>query len=69
VKFLTETSLILLDSRRCRNKPVSAKTVIGEVVLSLFLVNVSIFVQEIVDDGFQSHLLPLSVSGNSNMLL
>lgn len=33
------------------------------------MVNVSIFVEEFVDDGFQAHQLPLSVSGNSNVLL
>jgi hypothetical protein len=58
VKFLKETGLILLDSRKYRNKPVSAKPLMVEVVLPLVLFNVSIFVQEIVDDGFQPHLLP-----------
>jgi hypothetical protein len=46
-----------------------AKTHRGDVVLPLLLVNVPIFVQEFVDDGFQPHSLPLSVSRNSNVLL
>jgi hypothetical protein len=40
-----------------------------EVVLPLLLVNVSIFFQEIVDDGIQPHQLLLSVSRNYNVPL
>lgn len=69
MKLLPETDLFLLESRKCRNKPVLAKTVMVVVILPLILVNVPIFVQEFVDGGFQPHSVPFSVSGNSNVLL